>query len=256
MFPARADVPLVPTRLRMKGDFMTPLESHWRLSARHYHHWASNASPAALAYGSGILRQQERWERGDYTEENLTALERAYYDEGVVPVIPPKSEAEALALSALPSGPIAGIPFTPGLPYTHTTGSGRLRWECGFGGTLLVVSRPEGDVLSAWIPRGTPEGATLWAVHDSPRKRRDPIRHADKLGVVIHAPVGGRHVWTMADALAVLGYRLDLPSWMAQLPGDPWHPVPVAGGYERVQLRASVGCGGGEILIASVQGDT
>lgn len=170
----------------------------WLLARQHGHHWASSADPEALAYGRAILRgvgvDQAKaayqaalgWLTDDEIRElaaagrlSLSALTRPALR---TEPIPPRTEEEALALSALPSGIIGGIGFDLG----HVTGTGRLGWEVHprTGAVEVTVYRPGNRVCLRLAISG------------------DLRRVIVDVGP---APCRSRHVWAANDCLAALG---------------------------------------------------
>lgn len=119
----------------------------WLLARAHGHHWASSASPEALAYGRAILalRAASDGDERAQLEPRLRAAQVAYDAWMARPSeesIPPKTIEEALALSALPAGPIGGLGFA----LDHLSGSGRLGWSVDprTGAVDVTVYRPGG----------------------------------------------------------------------------------------------------------------
>lgn len=119
----------------------------WLLARAHGHHWASSASPEALAYGRAILAlRSPAWNVFELVQlEARLAEAQAAYDAWLSRpltenAIPPRTVEEAEALSALPSGPIAGLNFS----LNHVTGTGRLGWEVDprTGAVDITVYRP------------------------------------------------------------------------------------------------------------------
>lgn len=202
------------------------LRNAWTI-ARHYgHHWAQDASPAALAVGRYVLEHAPEAARADWEDScwhsgELGVLMDAWGREGEErrsarhPERAPATDEEARALSALPTcfgwGVVAPAPDEHGV-YRDSTGTGRVRWECYHDGAVRIVverpvpGRPEGSragypVLSAWVPprhRGQ-----LRVVYDDLYHRRGPVRLAGhRGGAVVDGAVVIVHV--QPD-----GYRLD-----------------------------------------------
>lgn len=118
----------------------------WLLARAHGHHWASSASHEALEYGRAILalRAATNGDERAQLEARLAEAEAAYDAWMARPLlegsIPPRTVEEAEALSALPSGPIAGLTFS----LNHVTVTGRLGWKVDprTGAVDITVYRP------------------------------------------------------------------------------------------------------------------
>lgn len=120
----------------------------WLLARAHGHHWASSATPEALAYGRAILalRAASDGDERAQLEARVAAAQAAYDAWMAQPLtggsVPPRTVEEAEALAALPSGPIGGLGFS----FNHLSGSGRLGWDVNplTGAIDVTVYRPGG----------------------------------------------------------------------------------------------------------------
>lgn len=167
----------------------------WLLAGAHGHHWASPATPEALAFGRAILALSAAQEAGDDAAIQAAgqahdAAMHAFYDlqqiDAVGP-LPPQTEEEARALSALPSGPVGGVAFD----LAHVTGTGRLQWIVDAAGRVQVyVYRPDGRTCLSLDITGD-------------------LRRVS--GDVGPAPCRCRHVDAANVCLAALGLPLLLP---------------------------------------------
>ena len=153
------------------------LRNAWAIAGHYGHHWAADASPAALAVGRYVLEDGGVLARADCTQScwstgQLGELVRAWGDDrgeryrAGTPERAPATDEEAAALSARPTclggGVVAPTPDEHGV-YRDCTGTGRVRWECYPDGAVRIVverpvpGRPDGSragypVLSAWVP--------------------------------------------------------------------------------------------------------
>lgn len=214
------------------------LRNAWTIASHYGHHWAKDASPAALAVGRYVLEHAPEAARADWEDScwhsgELGVLMDAWRREGEErrsarhPERAPATDEEARALSALPTcfgwGIVAPEPDEHGV-YRDSTGTGRVRWECYPDGAVRIVverpvpGRPEGSregypVLSAWVPPG--HRGQLRFVYDDLFHRRGAVRLAaagDGAVVVIHcAPDGYRfdHWGALCEALGALGCAPD-----------------------------------------------
>lgn len=125
------------------------IERAWRLAGAHGHHWASDATPEALALGRSILRDHhwlagaplhdalgELLELPEYGAWVAASQERARRSEA------PRTEDEARVLEALPTCIGGGI----GYALSHVTASGRTRWA--------VDPRTADTTIEIWRPAG------------------------------------------------------------------------------------------------------
>lgn len=211
------------------------LRNAWTVARSYGHHWAQDASPAALAVGRYLLERAPEAVRADVevwlnlsSEGELAELRRAWGRDETEPVRAPATDEEAAALSALPTclgwGRVAPTPDEHGV-YRDCTGTGRVRWECYPDGAVRFVverpvpGRPEGSregypVLSAWVPPGH-RGQLRVVYDDIFRSRRGAVRLAearDGAVVIVHVqPDGYRldHWEALCEALGALGCAPD-----------------------------------------------
>lgn len=211
------------------------LRNAWTI-ARHYrHHWAADASPAALAVGRYVLEHLPVVARFDvgqgcWSTGRLGELVDAWHDDHAeryragTPGRAPATDEEAAALSALPTclgdGIVAPTPDEHGI-YRDCTGTGRVRWECYPDGAVRIVverprpGRPDGSrdgypVLSAWVPPRH-RGQLRVVYDDLYHRRHGVVRLAearDGAVVIVHVEPDGYRVdhWeALCEVLGALG---------------------------------------------------
>jgi hypothetical protein len=182
---------------------MTALHNAWLLAKAHGHHWASDATPAVLAFARAL----PEWLWRDPGRDLPPPLRDEWEEITTSPPTDgghaPATYEEAELLGRLPTSTGSGRtvpPLAGDGSLSAGTGSGRLRWTCSSSGAVdLWIDRPAPD--REWPSR---EGVT--------------VIHATILpgGAVRVTRLGAymlRHAASLGDALRALGvpereYRL------------------------------------------------